>query len=250
MTRTEIDRELRGMGVDPHRLPPLSLGRVLATRSIGYAYVSDGSMRDESLTDEVRLLVIEFKLLTRQRHYAEALELARRATLLAPRYWRAWISYGSLLCLTGDLDAGEAVFRRVRQEFSADPKAAAAALHCYAFAKEDRDKLNPSEKALREVSRLYEEALELDESRVNTRACLVISSLASRQLNKGRKIFEDSLLCEGFLDSMSLEIKERKARVSGAKMERVVRALPSRYRNFLAVAAPRHAGSRSAGLAY
>jgi tetratricopeptide (TPR) repeat protein len=254
MTVAEIEQGLREMGVDPHALPPLSLGGVFseerAPAGPAYAFVSGDPLRDEPAPVEVKLLILKLRLLAQQQRYPEALELAARATLLAPDYWRAWISFGGLLILTGRLDDGEAIYHRARVDFAGDPKAVAAALHGCACVKEIRCKLNPSAEDLREVASLYEEALELDGTRTSTRACLVISSLLSRQTDKGRKLFEDSLLCEGFFDSMLLELGERGVRNYGAKMYKVMQALPLWFRNLLYGAGPRHSGSPDTSTAY
>lgn len=254
MTMAEIDEELREMGVDPHALPSLSLARVLSgqgeSKSPAYAFVSDDLLRVERATEEVKLLILQLRTMSRQGRYAEALGLAERATVLAPDYWRAWISYGGLLVLTGKLDEGEVILRRTRRDFPDDPKAVAAALHGCAGVREIRCKLNPSGDDLRAVLRLYEEALEFDGSRANTRACLVINSFLARQISKGKRLFEDSLLCEGFFDAMSLELRERGVRDYGAKMYKIKQALPMWFRNLLDGTGPGHAGSAGVGFAY
>jgi tetratricopeptide (TPR) repeat protein len=250
----DVEYELREMGVDPERLPPLSLSQILSYKgeqmTPAYVYVSNELLLGEYAPGEVKLLMLKIRFLSRQRRYAEALELARQAILRAPRYWRAWISYGSLQSLLGDLDEGEAVFRRVRKEFSADPKAVAAALHGCACVKEVRGELNPSEDDLRDVLRLYEEALELDESRVNTRACFVINSLLSRQTDRGLKVFESSLLCEGFFEAMLLERRERELRDYGAKMYRVAQVLPLWFRDLMDGAVPGQGADAATALDY
>lgn len=244
MTIAEIDDELRELDVDPYRLPSMSLDQIFsekkALKSPAYVYVSDDLLDNENTTDEVKILILELRDLSQQRRYEEALELARRATHIAPHYWRAWVSYGSLVALLGHLDEGEAIFRRMREDFSGNPKAVAAALHGCASAKEVRCRLNPSGKDLLEVSRLYEEALEFDNSRANTRACLVINSLLSRQTSKGRQLFDDSLKCEGFVDAMLLELRERGAREYAAKMYKVMQVLPMRFRELFYRTGPSH----------
>src|SRR5687768_4424071 len=103
MTIAEIDDELRELGVDPYRLSSVSLGQMLSEKaepkSPVYVYVSDDLLDDEITTDEVKILIVELRDLSQQRRYEEALELARRATHLAPHYWRTWVSYGSLVAL-------------------------------------------------------------------------------------------------------------------------------------------------------
>jgi tetratricopeptide (TPR) repeat protein len=253
MSIAEIDEELREMGVDPNRLPSLSFSRVLSEKnelSPAYAYVLDEPIHDERATDEVKHLILVIRHLSRQQRYEEALGLAEQATRLAPDYWRAWRSYGGLLGLLGNVDEAEAIYRRVQEDFSDDPKAVAAALHGLASMKEVRCKLNPSGDDLREVSRLYEGALELDSSRANTRACLVIHSMQSDQIAKGNELIEDSALCEGFLGALALEVAEREARSYGAKMYKVKQAFSIGFRNLLYGSGPGHAGSTSAGVAY
>lgn len=240
------------------------------SKSSAYVYISDESLDDEPVSNKVKLLILELRDLSGYQRYEEALELARQATLLEPHYWRAWISYGSLLALLGNIDEGEAIFRRILEDFSGNSKAVAAALHNCAFAKEVRCALNPSEEDLREVLRLYEEALRLDDSRDNTRASLLINevsrlheealrlddsrasllldSLLSRQTGKSQKPLEDSLQCEDFYDSLEFEIEERESR--GAKMYKVLQVLPMWLRNLLYGTGPNHFGSTGDSAAY
>jgi tetratricopeptide (TPR) repeat protein len=277
-TNAGIEDEPREMSIDPRRLPSLSLDQLLAEKGESkipaYVYISDESLDDEPATNEVKLLMLELRELSGQRRYKESLELARQATLLEPHYWRAWISYGSLLALLGNIDEGETIFRCVLKDFSDNPKAVAAALHNCAFAKEDRCELKPSGEDLREVSRLYEEALRLDNSRDNTRASLLINEvsrlheeasrlddsrdntrvslllnpLLSRQTGKGQKPLEGSLQCEDFYDALEFEIEEREAR--GVKMYKVIQVLPMWLRNLLFGNGPNHFGSTGDGVAY
>src|SRR5687768_12662748 len=113
MTISEIDDEIRERGVDPHQLPSFDLSRIVSDKgeqkSFAYAYVSDDLLRDEPITDEVKLLILRLRHLSRQRRYNEALQLAERAMLLAPDYWRALISYAGLLVLLGDVEQGEVI---------------------------------------------------------------------------------------------------------------------------------------------
>ena len=254
MSIAELDEELREMGDDPHRLPSASLARILTgkgrTQIPAYAFVSDALLRNDPAPPEAKLLILKVRVLGRQQRYKEGGELAEQATRLAPNYSRAWLNHGSLRCLMGDLDGGEAVFHRMRKEFSANSKAVAAALHGCASVKEVKGALGSAEGDLRDVLREYEEALELDGSRANTRACLVINSLLSRQTDKGLKLFEGSLLCEGFFEAMSLELRERGARDCGVKMYRVMQALPMWFRNLLDSASPGHAADMGVGFAY
>lgn len=270
--------EPREMSIAPRRLPSLSLDQLLAdigeSKSPAYVYISDESLDDEPATNKVKLLMLELRELSGLRRYKEALELAKQATLLEPHYWRAWISYGSLLALLGNIDEGEAIFRRVLEDYSDNPKAVAAALHNCAFAKEVRCELKPSGEDLREVSRLYEESLRLDDSRDitraslfinevsrlheeasrlddsldNTRASLLFNSLLSRQTGKGQKPLEDSLQCEDFYDALEFEVEERGSR--GAKTYKVLQVLPMWLRNLLYGTGPNHFGSTGDGVAY
>ncbi len=237
MTMAEIDEELREMGIDPEQLSPIGFGQTLSEKPTAptpaYAYVSDDLLAQERATDEVKLLILQIRHLSRHKRYAEAWKLAEQVTALAPDYWRAWITYGGVLVVLGHVDEGAAVFVRTREQFSDDRKAVAAALHCCACVKEIRCKLNPSGEDLLEVIRLYEEALEFDDSRANTRACLIINSVLSGQISKSEQLFKASLQCEGFFDAMLLELQERTARKYAAKMYKVMQAFPIWFRNLL-----------------
>jgi tetratricopeptide (TPR) repeat protein len=252
MTSAEIEDELRGAGTDPRPMPSLSLDLALTKKSesknLAYVYVSDDSLDNESTIDKVRGLIFDLRHLTQQKRYEEALELARQATLLDPHYWRAWISYGSLLALLGNLDEGEAIFRRVLEDFSDNPKAVAAALHNCAFAKEVRCKLNPTEEDLRVYLPMYEVALRLDDSRANTHASVLINTALLRQLEKDQKLLEDSLQREGCLDAMKFETKERGSK--GAKTYKFLQGFSIEIRNRLNSTSPSHFGSSGNSVAY
>jgi tetratricopeptide (TPR) repeat protein len=236
MTMDQIDDELREMGIDPEQLPSPGLSQTpekSADLPPAYAYVSDELLAEENATDEVKLLIREVRHLSRRQCYEAALKLAERATVLGPNYWRAWISYGGVQVVLGQLDEGEATFFRIREQFSDNRKAFAAALHGCACVKEIRCKLNPSGEDLLLVTRLYEEALTFDESRANTRACLMINYVLSGQISKSAELLEASLQCEGFFDAMWFELRERGAREYAAKMYKVMQALPMWFREFL-----------------
>lgn len=214
----EAEADLRELGHDPDQPLP---------RPVAYVYVSDEPLRDEC-AGEVKLMILEIRYLTRQRRYAEALDLAVLATETAPHYWRAWISRASLLVLFGRVEAGERIFERVLEEFSDNAKAVAAGLHGRAWVRDIKCGLDPSGEDLREVSRLYEQALELDDSRANTRACLLIHSLMNERSDNDRRLLEESVMCEGFFDELRFEMAER-----GARAVEVLRLLPSWLRRLL-----------------
>lgn len=231
----EVEEELREMGVDPTR--PLSAGtrypaftqardrarpHGLSTRGVrasGYVYVCDDQLGHEC-SDDVKLLILKIRHLTRQERYEEALVLAREATMAAPDYWRAWVSLGSLLAQFGHVAEGDDMFRRVVRDNADNPKALAQGLHARAWAKEVELELAPSGAALRDVSRLYEQSLNLDSSRANTLACLYVCRM--KEDGGGQDLLNKSLLREGFIDALSLELKER-----GARALDVFQALPS-----------------------
>jgi hypothetical protein len=200
-----------------------------------YVYVPDEPLHSEC-TDEVKLLILGIRHLGHQERYEEALDLAKEAVRLAPDYWRAWISLATLLVLFEITDGGYEIFERVTKDFAGDPKAVAAGLHGCAWVKEIRYGLAPSDEAVREVSRLYEEALRLDGTRANTRACLLLHQLSSDE--KDTELLEDSVLCEGFFDALRMEINER-----GARMVQVLQALPVWLRHLLYPVPPLHAGA-------
>jgi tetratricopeptide (TPR) repeat protein len=239
MTIGEIDDELRGMGIDPdpRQLSPIDFGETLPEKSASsapaYAYVSDELLAQERATDEVKLLIRQVRHLGQRQRFEEALKLAEQATVLAPDYWRAWISYGGLLVVLGHVDEGEAVYVRTREQFPDDSKAVAAAVHGCACVKEIRHEFNGSREDFLEVTRLYEEALKFDDSRANTRACLIINSALSGQISKSEQLLGDSLECDGFFDAMWFELRERGAREYAAKMYKVMQAFPLWFRDFL-----------------
>jgi tetratricopeptide (TPR) repeat protein len=237
MTIGEIDDDLGEMGIDPDQMSSIGFGRVhsemIAPPAPAYAYVSDEVLAQERASDEVKLLIFQVRRLSRHQRYEEALKLAERATVLAPDYWRAWITFSGVLVVLGRVDEGEAAYLRTLEQFPDDPKAVAAALHGCAGVKEIRHKFNGSREDFLEVTRLYKEALKFDDSRANTRACLIINSVLSGQISEGEQILNASLNRKGFFEAMLLELRERGARKYAAKMYAVMQALPQWFRNLL-----------------
>jgi len=248
----EIEHELREMGVDPRRLQSLSLDQMLSgkrlSKNAAYVYVSDELLQDEPI--KVKELILQLRYLGRQRRYEEAMRVTEQAISIAPNYWRAKNSYASLCLLMGDLDKGEEIFLQMREEFSDNRKAVAAALHGCACTKEFKGKLNPEEINVLEVSRLYEQALELDDSRANTRACLLINTVLSGEVNKSRKLIEESRQYEGFFEALSFELAERTAREYAANIYKVVQVFPIWLRNLLDGSGPELSGFESTSIAY
>jgi len=250
----EIEHELREMGVDPRRLQSLSLDQMVSgkrlSKNAAYVYVCDELLQDEPITPEVKELILQLRYLGRQHRYEEALRVTEQAISIAPNYWRAKNSYASLCLLMGDLDKGEEIFLQMREEFSDNGKAVAAALHGCACTKEFKGKLNPEEIDVLEVSRLYEQALELDDSRANTRACLVINTVLSGEVHKSRRLIEESRQYEGFFEALSFELAERRVREYAANMYKVVQVFPIWLRNLLDGSGPELSGFESTGIAY
>jgi tetratricopeptide (TPR) repeat protein len=214
----EVENGLRELGFDPDQPLP---------KRVAYVYVSDEPLQGEC-SDEMKLLILEIRYLTRQQRYEEALDLAIMATESDSNYWRAWISRGSLLVLFGATDEGDKVFERVLRDFPDNPKAVAAGLHGRAWVQEVRCGLNLSADKIQEVSHLYEKALQFDDSRTNTRACLLINSLMSDRDDNDQKLLEDSALYEGFFDALGFELTKR-----GAKTLKAFQTLPAWLRHLL-----------------
>ena len=255
MSIEEIEDELREMGVDPDQQIPAKISELFfaglgheqetgtvrdadgqasmqeleadKTKMPIYAYVRNDLLHDEC-TDEVKLLILGIRDLGQQQRYEEAMELTKEAIRLSPKYWRAWISLGTLLVLFSKVDDGEKIFKRVTKEFSDNPKAVAAGLHGCAWVKEIRYGLNPSADALEEMARLYKKALRLDGSRANTRACLFINRLMSDKTGDDEELLEESVLCEGFFEALRFEMNER-----GAAALKFIHALPTWLRYLL-----------------
>jgi len=237
----EVEEGLRAMGLDPQQPPPAKLGRMLAKKARGAAagasgakvlnhvYVSDEPLRGECENDEVRLLILKIRHLGRQHRYEEAFELAQKAVRLAPDYWRARLSLGTLLVVFGRVDEGDEIFARVVTDFADNPKAVAAGLHNRAWV--DEIKGQP------EFSRRYEEALRLDDSRANTRACLLVHTLTPEAPEQNRQIVEESALHEGFFEALHFELTER-----GERAHKALKALPTWLTNLLYPAGPTRAG--------
>jgi tetratricopeptide (TPR) repeat protein len=192
-----------------------------------HVYVSDEPLQSEC-TDEVKLLILGIRHLARQQRYEEALSLAREATRLASSYWRAWITLGTLLALFGKVDEAEKIFRQVTTDFADNPKAVAAGLHGHAWINEIRFGASAPADVFRETTRLYEASLKLDDSRANTRACLAVSRLMSDGGGSQEKGLESSVLHEGFLENLRLELDKR-----GARIQEVLSTAPTWLRYLL-----------------
>lgn len=197
-----------------------------------HVYVSDEPLRDEC-TGEVKLLILGIRYLARQQRYEEALSLAGEATRLAPSYWRAWVTLGTLLALFGRTDEAEQTFQQVVTEFADDPKAVAAGLHGHAWINEIRFGAPPPADVFRETTRLYEASLRLDDSRVNTRVCLAISRQMSDEGRGAEKGWNDSVLHEGFLENLRFELDERGSDECGGWIHEFLRAVPTWLRHLL-----------------
>lgn len=192
-----------------------------------HTHVSDEPLRNEC-GEEATLLVLEIRHLAKQQRYEEALELAVKATRIEPKCWRAWTSLGALLVKVGKVDQGDDIFARVLKDFSDDHRGIATAIHNRAWVQEIKCGLNPSESALREQTEMYERALKLDESRVNTRVCLIICRLLLEEIDEAERLIKDSILHEGFLDALRFELDVR-----GARVHKALQALPARLRHLM-----------------
>lgn len=192
-----------------------------------HTYVSDEPLFKEC-SDDAKLLVLEIRHLAKQQRFDEALTLAKKATGIDPNCWRSWTSLGALHVQLGDVEEGDKLFAQVLRDFANNNKASAAAWHNRAWVQEIKNGCNPSLHALRESSRLYEKALKLDDTRVNTRACLLIIRQMLGEADKAERLLEDSVLYEGFLDALRLEFDER-----GARTHQVLQTLPKWLRHLM-----------------
>ena len=264
MSLEEIEAELLEMGLDPDQTLPLKMRQMISEETSEqqapdklsdideraypadllqgpperphHVYVSDEPLENEC-TDEVKLLILEIRCLAHQQRYEEALYIARETTRIAPDYWRAWTSLGTLFVLFGEVDEGEKIFDRVTRDFADHPKAVAAGLHGSAWVKEIQSGLNPSTDALREMARLYEKSLQFDDSRTNTRASLLINQMMTDEVSKHEKLLEDSVLHEGFFEALRFELNARSAR-----MHKVMKVLPMWLRHLFYPIRPLHVG--------
>ena len=228
----EIEAELREMGFDMSQPFPARTRRP-------HVYVSDEPLHNEC-TEEVKLLMRTIRSLGHQRRYEEALDIAREATKVAPNYWRAWISLGTLLGLFDQVNDAEKIFEQVTEDFADDLKAVAAGLHGSAWVKEIRIGFDPSVGQLQDTASLYEKSLQFDDTRANTRACLFINQVMTDETDKHTKLLEDSVLHEGFFEALRFELNER-----GTKMHKVLKALPTWLRYLLYPIRPLQAGGHS-----
>lgn len=190
-----------------------------------HTHVSGEPLGDEC-SDEVKLLILEIRHLAKQQRYEEALELALRATRIDPHCWRAWTSLGALLVQLRKVDAGDKIFEQVLKDFPKNSKGLATALHNRAWVQEIKS--THSEADLIEESALYEQALSLDPSRVNTRACLLICRLLLEETEKAESLLKESELHEGFLDALRYELDVR-----GTRAHKALQALPERIKQLM-----------------
>jgi tetratricopeptide (TPR) repeat protein len=204
-----------------------------------HVYVSNEPLKGEC-TEEVGLLMRGIRYLARQRRYEEALSLTRDAVRLAPSYWRARNTLGTLLALFGKIDDAEQIFGQVLEEFSDNPKAVAAALHGRAWLNEIRYDLAPPEDVLKQNIRDYEGSLWVDSSRTNTRACLLISRAMLDESSKHEEILEDSVTHEGFFDDLRFELDEHRT-----EKHKVLKGFPAWVRHLLYPIRPLHASEYS-----
>lgn len=192
-----------------------------------HTYVSDEPLRNEC-TDEAKRLILEVRHLAKQRRFEEALDFAKKATRVDPNCWRAWTSLGALLVQLGKVDDGDKIFAQVLSDFASNNKAAAAAWHNRAWVREIKAGCFPSQSELKGQARLYERALKLDGTRVNTRACLLIIRQKLGEADKAERLLEDSVLYEGFLDALRFEFDAR-----GGSAHKALQAMPKWLRHLL-----------------
>jgi tetratricopeptide (TPR) repeat protein len=270
MSAAEVEDGLRGLGLDPDapvpaRIRHLFLGGAREPRAFSAAagaghsaagpgdqsaiktthvYVSDESLQGEC-GDEVRLLILRIRSLSRQQRYAEALELAAEATRLEPDYWRARVTLGTLLVMFGRIDEGEEIFRRVSRDFPDNPKALAAGLHGEAWVRETRCGLDPLAETHGEVTRLYAESLRHDDCRANTRASLLLNRGAYGEGDAEESLLKESVLCEGFFEELRFESAIRCKHAPAERAAKILefqRGLPAWLTSIVCYAGPARAG--------
>jgi tetratricopeptide (TPR) repeat protein len=183
-------------------------------------FVLSESLRGEC-SEKVELMILRIRHLAKHQRYEEALALSRKATRLAPGYWRARINLGTMLVMCHKIDDGDETFRQVLEDCADNPKAAAAALHCRAWVKELKGY---------EVAREYEKALALDGSLADTRACLFFS-LISDEASAYDGLLKDSVRREGFLDAFEFELDERATERGPEWRQKVLQMLPRWFGN-------------------
>lgn len=205
-------------------LPALCQGRTTRRR----VFVSSESLHGEC-SEKAELLMLRVRHLAKHQRYGEALGLARKVIRLAPGYYRARINLGTLLVMCDQIDEGDETFRQVLENCADNPKAVAAALHCRAWVKELRfPHDSPSEEA--EVTRLYKKALEIDGSLADTRACLFFS-LIDDEAAAYDGLLKDSIRRDGFFDAFEFELDERATERGPEWRWKVLRMLPTWFRN-------------------
>lgn len=252
-TNEEIKKDLVRLGLDPSQPVPAQIRQLTSEILSGsqwlcpsdpdgarsgradfcrlvvprHAYANSDPLQNEC-GDEVKVLILETRHLSKQQRYEEALDLAIKATRIEPEYWRARITLGVLLVVLDQIDDGEKIFAEVLNNPGGNPQTIGAALHCRAWVKETRWELNPPADILQEVSREYENALKWNPSSANTRASLLICRLLSEGASNNMKLLGESLLREGFLDALKFELGVRTANAW-----KVLQMLPGRVGNLI-----------------
>lgn len=265
MSAEEIEVGLRGMGLDPDAPPPAGIRHLFLSRDgepsapsaaaaglaaaglapgselkTTHVYVHNDSMEGEC-SEEVQLIMLRFRSLSRQGRYAEAFGLAVEALRLEPDYWRARVSLGTLLVMFGRLDEGEEMYRQVSEDCADNPKALAHALHALAWAKETRCGLAPSGEVAEEVEELYAESLRLDRQRANTRASLLLHLWPRDKGDEADRLLAESVLCEGFFEELGAEraFRGEHARAErAAQVQEFPRWLPAWLTDLVCYAGP------------
>lgn len=205
-------------------LPALCQGETVRKR----VFVLSESLRGEC-SEKVELLMLRIRHLAKHQRYDEALGLARKTIKFAPDYYRARINLGTLLVMCDQMDEGDETFRHVLEDFADNPKAVAAALHCRAWVKELSFRHDaPSD--MTKVAHMYEQALEMDGSLADTRACLFFS-LMDDEAAAYDGLLKDSIRREGFLDAFEFELDERATEQGSEWRRKVLQLLPTWFRN-------------------
>lgn len=156
-----------------------------------------------------KALIERAKELTAQGEYEQALEQARRAAELYPGCWRAYTTMGGLLAKLGCESEANDVLNDVLLRFSYDKKACACALNNLGGILEAKTRHDPCKELLLEECRLFEESLQLDPDRLDTRASLAIALTRLKEVRQAERLIEDSLVYRGFPEAFLFELESQ-----------------------------------------
>lgn len=176
---------------------------------------------------KVKSLIEEARMKAEMELFQDALELSNEAACLAPDCWRAQINRGVAMVHLGKYGEAEEAINDTIRMFSSSNTIVAKALHNKAWLFGVRDGIDNKE-SIQNRKEIYLEALALDNTRIFTRAMVLICMFLLNENEKARTFLEASIKWSGFHKALREELDA----LGGIGLE-VVQQFPQWLRDLL-----------------